>query len=123
MTDTQDLISNETLTFWQEKLRLTDWRITVEVHRFHEMEGCVGRIQYDQHMKVALIKVMDPADEPALPNLLYPYNPEETFLHEMVHILLGDWQPEGEAEEANHEWAINAMAGALMALKEPSPQN
>ncbi|MEO1208873.1 MAG: hypothetical protein AAFX78_04945 [Cyanobacteria bacterium J06638_20] len=124
MTDTQALIPPSTITFWQEKLRLMDWQITVEVHRLHDLDGCMGRVEIDHHMRIALIKLMDPADEPAVPNLLYPYRPEEVLVHELLHIPLADWVPDGEAEEANHEWAINSLVGALMGLKqEPSPQN
>lgn len=112
MTDLEALVQ-----YWQERLRLRDWVITIRICRYHELEESIGDCLVDEHTKTALIKLMDPIDEASVPNLLYAYSLEETMIHELLHIHLNAWEAETDIEKTQQEWAINAIAGALMKTK------
>lgn len=116
MTEQQrDQWLEERLPFWQNLLRLGDWKITAYfVPQVELGEGISASMTADSHTHKALIRLMNPKDEPQLRSApTFQYDPEHSLLHELVHIRL----LEAEFERLNdEEFAVNAIADALVAL-------
>jgi len=114
------------LVEWQERLRLQDWRLTVQFARYHELgEGKAGNIEWNIERRGARIKVLAEAD--VAPDGLI-VNPEHVLVHELLHILWCHYDADG-VENTLFEQALNTTADALVALKreahvemEPEPQ-
>jgi hypothetical protein len=108
----------EMLAYWQKVLRLGDWDIDAELVPFGELEdGTMACNMVDLHMRVAKVSVCRPEDQSCFKGLLWEYDMERLLIHELIHIPLLAWEPEGELEECNHEFAINLLSQALVGLK------
>jgi hypothetical protein len=120
---------DQLLEYWQERLRLRDWRITVETKRHYDMPGCViesgneaAHITFHHHNKTGEIKVTERTDidpeTPGIPSV------EQSIVHELLHIHLTDWEPEPSSTEYwRMECAINLIADALVSLRRKEDGN
>ena len=109
--------------YWQQQLRLKDWLIDAQIVSAEELQG-MGAWAYnkmDHENRFSQIRLVDPQWAHLLCQNgppLYPYNLEETLVHEMLHIHLRGWEAEPDTSAfEDHEFAINAIAQALMALE------
>lgn len=111
--------AEERLHFWQQLLRLGDWKIRVELVRARAIDDELGRV-HSNMMRDALILLMEPDDIPPYSSAhLANSDMEVNLVHELLHLRWKDvgWNdkttPEGRAEEA----AVEAIAQALVALE------
>lgn len=109
----------ERLSFWQGRLNLQDWRISVDVVRAGELKPhTLGNVHWDRDKKTAIIRVLDPADYhlPA-PDVLPDI--EFTVVHELLHLelapVLAPLQ-RNDADRREEEHAVNQIASALLRL-------
>lgn len=74
----------ESLTYWQEKLRLRDWIIKVKIARQRDMSlsDKLGEINFNVHTKTALISIIDPSDYDDWGE----QDMENTLVHELLHL-------------------------------------
>jgi hypothetical protein len=103
--------------YWQKVLRLQDWNIVVSIVSALEMDSprAWGQNHWFSHEKVSKIKLVTPEDA-AKQGGMVQYIPEETLVHELLHLHLASWETEGDLELAQMEFAINAIAHALFTL-------
>lgn len=100
--------------YWQERLGLRDWHVTVACARRDQMKhGTLGGIKWDKPKRTAHIVVLDPAEYTSgeaemLKDL------EFTVVHELVHLELASL-PRSEASRRTEEQAVNNLARALLA--------
>jgi len=103
------------LAFWQQRLKLEDWHISVVQARRSELKPrTLGAISWDKKKKSATIYVMDIA-EYQLPFEATLDDMELTIVHELVHLELASL-PRSEASRSTEEHAVNGIADALLAL-------
>lgn len=106
----------EKLGLWQQRLKLSDWRITwAMAHRSDLKPNTVGQIHWDKPSKGAAILVLDPSE------YRMPFNSmlddmEMTIIHELVHLKLTSL-PHSEASRGSEEQAVNGLSEALFALE------
>ncbi len=104
------------LELWQERLKLSDWRITWAIaHRSDLKPNTVGQIHWDKPSKSASVLVLDPSD------YRMPFNAmlddmELTIIHELIHLKLTSL-PHSEASRGSEEEAVNGLSEALFALE------
>jgi len=103
------------LGFWQRRLNLTDWKISVVMSHAGDLKPkTLGNIHWDANKKTATIRVLDAADyrlacREALPDM------EMTVVHELVHLELSSL-PRSVASRHEEELAVNRIADALVRL-------
>lgn len=108
--------------YWQDVLRLRDWRIGVRVVGTEEMnQGEAGACEIHQDSKLATIKML--AEEVFNPtsdmSRLSPHDPEQVLVHELLHIHM-DKLFNSEADEHEHvmqEQVIEFLSQALVGLE------
>lgn len=77
----------ERVIYWQELLRLQDWRIVVQMCRSRDIDERDAQCEQMQSLRQALIKISDPVDwSPAVP---LPLDMEWNLVHELLHIVWG----------------------------------
>ena len=113
----------EKCTYWQEKLGLLHWRVSVEIKRGRDipMKGCGGCNEFNIAIECASICILDPADYPdTLP--LFAEDMETTLVHELLHITMRYFAaPEEHSLEDIHlEAAISRLARVLVGLRRDS---
>jgi len=112
--------TNEKLWFWQKRLNLQDWNISVAVVRSNELKPkTLGNIHWDSDRKTAVIRVLDPA-EYQMPFQDMLDDMEFTVVHELIHLELSPVLSQFSRNEANRreeEHAVNHMADALLKLE------
>lgn len=94
---------------WQQKLRLQDWDVSIQLVRQYEIPGCFGDCTYAVQTKSAKIRlvVQDDVDpEAPFPEL------EHTLVHELLHLHFAPFWDDSRMVEL--EQAINLIAGALV---------
>ena len=107
---------SEKLVLWQQRLKLSDWRINWAMARRADLKpDTVGQIHWDKPSKRASILVMDSCD------YRMPFNAmlddmELTIIHELVHLKLTSL-PHSEASRGSEEQAVNGLSEALFALE------
>ncbi|MCU1238160.1 MAG: hypothetical protein JWP63_6127 [Candidatus Solibacter sp.] len=110
----------EKLWFWQRRLKLEDWNITVVVARATELKPkTLGNIHWDSAKKTAVLHVLDPADYDLPPREMLD-DMEFTVVHELIHLELSpvlSQFPRDEANRRDEEHAVNQMADALLKLQ------
>ena len=137
---TESLIdeAREHLAYWQKALRLQEWTIHLELYNatFKEEDGVYfARTFRSNQERDAVIRVnqlfwMDALEKhdlmQARPDLS---TLEETVVHEMLHIRIGDWESAWEHVIKNadssdradhsfeHEQFLNVMARILVGLR------
>jgi hypothetical protein len=104
---------------WQQRLRLADWDVKVALRPARDMQTAnhMGQVSWDRNERVADIACVQPGEEPR--GLMRPYDVEQTLVHELLHLhfcLFERTQPES-SEHLDMEFAINAIASALVSLK------
>jgi hypothetical protein len=108
------------LELWQERLKLSDWRITwAMAHRSDLKPSTVGQIHWDKPSKNAAILVLDPSDYKMPFNAMLD-DMEMTIIHELVHLKLTSL-PHSEASRGSEEEAVNGLSEALFALEHQKP--
>jgi len=106
---------NERLGYWQQRLKLGDWRISVSPARRSELKpNTLGAIHWDKSKKTATIWVLDAADY-QLPFRGMLDDLEVTIVHELIHLELASL-PRSQASRGSEEHAVNGIADALLAL-------
>jgi hypothetical protein len=104
---------HEILPYWQRRLQLQDWNITVQLARPSDLRtGTLGNVHWDTNQKQATIRVMDATGYttgliPMLKDM------EVTVVHELVHIELASL-PVSEADRNNQENAIDRITAGLL---------
>ena len=105
----------EKISIWQERLKLTDWRISFAIVRRNELKArTLGATHWDKNLKTASISVLDPADYD-IPFSEILKDMELTVVHELVHLDLAAL-PRSEASRSNEERAVVRLADALLNL-------
>jgi hypothetical protein len=105
----------ERLAYWQQRLKLEEWRISVAPARRSELKPrTLGAIRWDKGKKTAEIWVLDPADY-QLPFREMLDDMELTIVHELVHLELASL-PRSEASRGTEEHAGNGIPAAMVAL-------
>lgn len=109
----QEVFAAERLAYWQRRLNLEDWHITVSVCRASELRPeTLGNIRWDSERKTAAIRVMDVADYTlAFPAVLRDV--EATVVHELVHLELV-YLPRTESSASPEERAVARITEALL---------
>ena len=109
----QEVFASERLTYWQHRLNLDDWHITVSVCRASELRPeTLGNIRWDSDKKTAAIRVLDVADY----TLTFPAvlrDVEATVVHELVHLELV-YLPRTETSASPEERAVARITEALL---------
>ena len=105
---------------WQFRLGLTEWKVQVKLRRHYEMseKGSWGECEWNAVRRTARISILDPAD--ADPNGILPYDPEETLVHELLHLHAASFAGHIERDSYQYhlmEHAIDSIAAALISLK------
>jgi|SRR5579862_4073004 hypothetical protein len=104
------------LRIWQKRLRLEDWKIEVKIVRIWELEhGTLGHIDWSTPRKVAVIKVLNPADYELPPDKI-PADMELSIVHELVHLHLSVL-PLAKSSRVAEEQVVTMIADALMNLE------
>jgi hypothetical protein len=108
-----DRYIKEKLPFWQKRLALQDWKVSVSmVHRTSLRERTLGSIRWDPDKKTAVIHVMDAADYQT--SFRDTVNDMEfTVVHELIHLEMVPL-PRSEASHSEEEHVINHLADALL---------
>ena len=110
---------------WQKRLRLADWDVDVKVVPAMDMytTQLQGSVHWQMTERTANIKLVTPEDA-AKQNPVRPYSIEETLIHELLHLHMAGFEPDNsqQAECLAMEFAINAIAGALLKLATAQPQ-
>lgn len=110
-----DAFLMERLDMWQERLRLTDWTITVlQASRQELREGTLGNIHWNLATKEAKIRVLAASDY-QMPYRAALRDMETTLVHELIHLELASL-PRTDASRGDEEHAVNRMTDALLAL-------
>lgn len=117
MTTQRDL--ERMLKYWQRKLRLTDWKITIKFATLEELDGDQGKNTYLIEAKTSEILVLNPHEyKPEEYPGKQPQDVENTVVHELLHLHLAPWKTRNAAEEVQMEQAIESMADAFRSFKQ-----
>ena len=112
--------ATEKLWYWQKRLNLQDWNISVIIARTTDLKPrTLGNIHWDSEKKTAVIRVLDPADYQMAPAEMYD-DIEFTVVHELIHLELAPALSQfsrNEASRREEEHAVNHMAEALLKLQ------
>lgn len=86
------------LAFWTGLLRLDGWDIGLTEERHWDLDG-VAKTNINLERKEAWISILTPDD--VQPNALFPYEPERTLIHELLHIALARmiWEERTDIDE------------------------
>lgn len=77
----------ESLRYWQERLRLQDWIIEVRIVRAREMSrDCAAQVNWTLSKKMATIQILDQVDYP--PDCMGSRDMENDLVHELLHLHL-----------------------------------
>lgn len=101
------------LTYWQKRLRLQDWFVTVKiVPQTDLLEGKQATVGFNMEKRAATIKILDPRDYPR--DTFSPQDIEQALVHELLHLHLGSFDGALAATELTlEEQVINSIAAAL----------
>lgn len=82
-----EIMANELLNEWVERLGLTDWcivlRINVTPDFFENPNTRVGETEWENVERIAIVKILD---EKLYKNRVIKYDFEEILVHELLHI-------------------------------------
>lgn len=106
----------ERLSYWQKRLRLTDWLIKVELVPSHQIDGNVGRCTPFRQERIALIQLTTSREQDGVLCEKFPQDLEETLIHELLEIHFDPFKV-SEAEDKHQyiaqEAALNLIAYAF----------
>ena len=111
--------AGEKLWYWQNRLNLKDWNVSLAVVRATELKpDTLGNIHWDLENKSALIRVLDPADyQMPLREILDDI--EFTVVHELIHLeraRVRNQLSRDEADRGEEEHAVNHTTETLLKL-------
>jgi len=111
----QEAFVADRLSFWQRRLNLGEWHITVKVCRSADLRReTVGNVHWDPGKKTAVIRVLDASDY-QIPFAAVLRDVETTLVHEMVHLELA-YLPRNESSASPEEQAVARITDALLKL-------
>jgi hypothetical protein len=111
----QESFAADRLGYWQRRLNLQDWSITVKVCRSTDLRReTVGNVHWDSEKKTAIIRVLDASDY-TIPFASVLRDVEMTVVHELVHLELA-YLPRTESSATPEEQAVTRIADALLKL-------
>lgn len=106
------------MQYWKNRLGLQAWDIKTKICRMHEMTGdtSFGSVHFRKLMETAVVEFLDPRDYDA--NKLYGFDidPEETLVHELLHLVLLYCYVDTETDNAL-EIGINRLARTLVQFR------
>jgi len=113
----------EKLWFWQTRLTLRDWNVSVIFARKSDLKPkTLGNIHWDNDKKTAIIRVLDPADyHMSFQDMLQDM--EFTVVHELIHLEFAPALSQfsrSDASRRDEEHAVNHVAAALIKLQRDS---
>ncbi len=115
-----EAFSAEKLRYWQKRLNLQDWKISLLLVRTADLKPkTLGNIHWDSDKKTAVIRVLDPADYKLTAQAMLD-DMEFTVVHELIHLELSPVLSSLQRSDANRmeeEHAVNHMAQALLDLE------
>jgi hypothetical protein len=107
--------TEQRLTVWQQRLKLENWKIAIEMKRLSDLPPkTLGGIHWDKNKKTAVIWVLDAADY-QLPYRQMLDDMELTIVHELVHLDLASL-PRGQASRSSEELAVEGISQAMLGL-------
>jgi hypothetical protein len=109
-----------TMHYWQARLRLLDWKTSIEFVRFPDMpKDSQACIDWNLHSRTAVIWVLDPRDwaEHGSSSTGEKQDIENSVCHELVHLHLAYWDTKNKAQDVQMEQAIESLTEALVSLK------
>ena len=116
-TPSAESFVSERLAIWQKRLKLQDWDVTAVMTRASDLKPkTLGNIHWDTDKKVAVIRVLDPADY-RMPFREMLDDMEFTVVHELIHLKLAPLLsnvPRSEASRRDEEHTVNQLADALL---------
>jgi hypothetical protein len=99
------------MKFWQKRLGLDDWNLTLKVVRQTQLDpNSWGGAEWDPETKTGVISVLDPRDYNLKGGEL-KLDMECTIVHELVHIQVS---PLTAPDGAVREEVVNRIMAALM---------
>lgn len=121
----------ERCLYWQERLRLRDWDVVVEVVRAARLQApgagfLDGGCDWTLANKTAYIRILDPVDYPE--SAFEPQDMEQTLVHELLHLHFGPFFGELVTSETQDltqiakETAIEMIARALVQVAREQQQ-
>lgn len=103
---------------WQKRLRLTEWRIKLEIDcepNEMDVKDSVGCTSWQESTKTAMIQIVDPK---FYGNRVVPFDFEEVLVHELLHLKTCLFYDEdGELRERIVHMFLDEMARALVEAK------
>jgi hypothetical protein len=104
--------------YWQKQLRLSDWKIDLQIVKHYEMSAPfrVAEITPFLDAKCAVIRLLNAAD--VSPNAPFEDRDQELcIVHELLHLHIKPFEPApGTLEAKMMEVAIESTAQALVRL-------
>lgn len=98
--------AREKLAFWRNVLNLPEWTIAIAWGSKREMGDAVGTCVWSPEEMVADIRLARRQD-----------NPEQTIIHELIHVVLDGHKAMNGKYNEMQERAINRLADALLSLR------
>jgi len=110
---------NGRLAFWQQRLNLQDWKLSVVASHPSELKPeTLGNIHWDIPNKTAVVRVLSISDyKLACPAALDDM--ELTVVHELVHLTLSPLRS-AKTNRAEEEHTVNQITDALLKLERQS---
>lgn len=102
--------------FYQPILGLEGWDITIQILRRKDMSGDnnAADVAYVKRNKCAIISILSPVDRD---NWVLDSDIEADILHELLHLVLCEWESSGSRETDALEYSILALSRAVLTLK------
>ena len=100
---------------WQKILRLGDWEVElIFVHQM-SMPESMGEIHYSMEHKKAIMKIV--SSETYASEMWKEQNMLKTIIHELLHLHIGAYIPEGnDSRYTDMEASLNMIAWAMYSL-------
>ena len=116
--------ANEKLWYWQNRLNLNDWNVSLAVVRSTELKpDTLGNIHWDLENQTATIRVLDPADY-RMPLRKMLDDIQFTVVHELIHLERAPVRNQfstNEASRREEEHTVNHMTRTLLKLDRERP--
>lgn len=111
---------------WQEKLRLQDWNVTLELRRKHEMAdpNSIGCIRIFEEGKDAKIHLLSPVDLVTVEECFIDHeelNYDITLVHELLHLHFHPFAEDDATQKGiAQEQAINILSRSIVSAYQSS---